>query len=405
MGQAEIRSGLDADSDFFDRARAIVPRGPVDCDLRRICLAGGDEVVLREAHLLAFIGCGDVIGAILLHVDGAVVDIAAAARKMHVLPVIEREHPVLQRGGHGYGQRRVGSLQRAQITRLLLGDGLQAGPLGIVIGHLHRLDRRQIDHAEFEVLRSGCAGLHVVLDVFGKAGEQELEARAVHLRLHCDGLPFGRAGVAGKQIDLAGRESFDLRGHHLVAIAAHGCVPWRHHNLIDGRHILARAGPQQRSSISHEARARGDHPHQHAGADDACAEQPHQTLARHQALRTRGAGVGDLERVGGEEFEEKLALGCGRIFVFLLGERNQPLLELGKRSLRAAHRTPHVEPPKRHGEPEAHRPHHDGKQHQSRGREPACRKGVRIQDEGENDRRGERGKRYDRCPPQAGVQP
>ena len=229
--EAKLIGGLHADCDFFDGARTVVARGPVDRDLRRLRLVGGDEVVLREAHRLAFIGGGDVIRAVLLHVDRALVLVAVAARQMDGLAVIEREHPVLQGPVHLHLERRVSPFDRAQIARVLLNLRLHSGPLRIVVGHLHLLHGRQIHHAHFVVRRDQRPRGHVVLDILRQAGEDELVGRSiacVRRGLHGHWLPSVRALVMRKQPRLVGLHSAHARGNQLIAVAPHGHVARRY---------------------------------------------------------------------------------------------------------------------------------------------------------------------------------
>ena len=176
--EAELIGGLDADGDFFDGAGAIIAAGAVDRDLRRLRFVGGDEVVLGEAHRLALVDGGDVIRAVLLHVDRALVVVAVAAGEMDRLAAVERELAIAAGAIHLDFDLRVGAFDRAQIAGVLLRHRLQAGPLGIVIGDVNLLHRRQIDHAHLVVRRNERPGRHVVLDVLRQAGENKLVARA-----------------------------------------------------------------------------------------------------------------------------------------------------------------------------------------------------------------------------------
>ncbi len=78
--QAEVAVGFRRDGDFFDGAGAIVAAGA-----RRWrpaadwpCCASMKKS-LGKAHGLALIEGGDVVRAVLVHVDGAFVDVALAA--------------------------------------------------------------------------------------------------------------------------------------------------------------------------------------------------------------------------------------------------------------------------------------------------------------------------------------
>ena len=304
MRQPKVRARLHAHRHLFDRARPVVPRRPRNRNVGRVRLVGRDEVVLRQPHLLAFIRGRHMVRAILLHVDGAVIDVPLTAGQMHLLAVVQRQHPVLQRGRHRHRQRRVRAFQRAQIASLVLRHRLHARPLRIVVGHLHRLHRRQVHHAKLEMLRGRRARLHVVLHVLRQSREQKLEARAVHLRLHRHRLPLRRARVLRVQAHLVRGQPDHLRRHHLVAVAPHRLIARLHHNLVDRRHILVRPGPQQRCPIAHESRPRRNHPHQHRRAHHSRAQQPHQSRLRDQTLRLCRAGIRNLQRVRRQQLQK-----------------------------------------------------------------------------------------------------
>ena len=106
-----------------------------------------------EAHGLALIESGDVVHAVLFHVDRALVDIAFAAREANLLVVIEHQQAI----AHGLVgldfEVGVGAFDGAQIAAVLLGHVLQVRPRRIVVGHADVLHVRQIEHANIEVVR------------------------------------------------------------------------------------------------------------------------------------------------------------------------------------------------------------------------------------------------------------
>ena len=65
--------------------------------LGRVGLARFDEVVLGETDGLPLIERGDVVHAVLLDRDRALIVIAVAAREAHLLAVVEDEEAVRQR--------------------------------------------------------------------------------------------------------------------------------------------------------------------------------------------------------------------------------------------------------------------------------------------------------------------
>ena len=122
--QAEFILGLDRDGDFLDGARAIIAAGPGDLHFRRIGLARLDEEIVGEAHGLALIDGGDVVHSVLIHVDGALVEIAFAAREANLLVVVEHEHAVAQRAVHQDFEIGIGAFDGAQIAAMLIDDVL-----------------------------------------------------------------------------------------------------------------------------------------------------------------------------------------------------------------------------------------------------------------------------------------
>ena len=95
--EAEFILGVNGHRHLFDRARAIVAAGPRDAHRRRAGLARLDEEVLGEADGLALIEAGDVVRAVLLHLDGALIAIVVATGETNLLAVVEDEEAVLQR--------------------------------------------------------------------------------------------------------------------------------------------------------------------------------------------------------------------------------------------------------------------------------------------------------------------
>ena len=98
--------------------------------------------------------------------------------------------------------------------------------------------------------RGQVVGLNVVFDVFRKACKEELiigGARsygAIQLRLHRDRLPgfTPRALVVRKKLHLSWFQTNHLRRHQLIAVAAHGNVPWGNPNVV--KRCSLRPGPE-----------------------------------------------------------------------------------------------------------------------------------------------------------------
>ena len=175
---AELVLRFHGDGDFFDGARAIVVARPRDAHVRRFGLARFDEEIIGQAHGLPLVERGDVIHAVLLHVDRALVDIAFAAGQLNLLSVVEHQDAVAQRPvGHDF-EIGVRAFDGAQIAAALLGHVLHARPGRIVVGHAHVFHAGQIEHANVEVLRIERSRFDVVFDVFRQPAEHELKAGA-----------------------------------------------------------------------------------------------------------------------------------------------------------------------------------------------------------------------------------
>ena len=78
-----------------------------------------------------------MVGAILLHQDGTFVQIALAAAERDLFSIIESELAVAQWAVHQDRQLCIGAFDGAQVSAVLLGDLLHAGPFRVVVGHPH----------------------------------------------------------------------------------------------------------------------------------------------------------------------------------------------------------------------------------------------------------------------------
>ncbi len=114
---------------------------------------------------------GDVVDAVLIHLDGAVIDVILAAGELDLLSVVELDLAALQRAIGGDIEFGLGAGDRAQIAAALLDLGRHAGPGGVMVGDANLLHRGQIGDANVEVLRRHRSGGDVVLDVLGQAGK------------------------------------------------------------------------------------------------------------------------------------------------------------------------------------------------------------------------------------------
>ena len=148
-----------------------------------------------------------MIDAVLIHLDGAVINVILAAGELNLLPVVELNLAALQRAVGGDFEFSFGAGDSAQIAAALFDLGRHAGPRRVMIGDANLLHRGQIGDVNVEVLRRHRAGGDVVLDVLRQTGEQKLIAAretAGRLRLHRNLFPLGGTLKAGIQLD-AGR--------------------------------------------------------------------------------------------------------------------------------------------------------------------------------------------------------
>ena len=150
---------------------------------------------------------GDVIDAVLIHLDGAVIDVILAAGELDLLSVIELDLAALKRAVGGDLEFGLGADDGAQIAAALLDLGRHAGPGRVMVGDANLLHRGQIGDANVEVLRRHRSGGDIVFDVLRQTGEQKLIAAgetAGRLGLHRNLFPLGGALKARVQLD-AGR--------------------------------------------------------------------------------------------------------------------------------------------------------------------------------------------------------
>ena len=307
VGEAEFIVGLHRDGDFFDGARAVIMAGARDDHVRRLRLARLDEEIVGKAHGLALIESGDVVHAVLLHVDRALVHVAFAAREPNLLLVIQDQEAVAQGLVGLHFEIGVRAFDGAQIAAALLGHVLQVRPGRIAIRHAHVFHVRQIEHAYVEVLRVQRPRFDVVFDAFRQARENKLKARASGLRTHGHLIPLGGALVTRVQAHVLRLQADELRRHHQVGIAPDGNIAGHHLNVVEGsRPAVRRRRPQQSRAMAQESRSGQDQPHQHAQRDCADAEKCRQLFVRNQGFGFGGAR--HVERIEGQQIEKGLAL-------------------------------------------------------------------------------------------------
>ena len=143
VGEAKLIVRLDRDGDLFDGARAVVMARARDDDVRRLGLARLDEEIIRQADGLPLIQSGDVIHAVLLHGNGALVDVALARREANLVFVVEDQHAVAQRPVGLHFKVGLRAFDRAQIAAAFFDDVLHPRPLGIAVRHADILYARE----------------------------------------------------------------------------------------------------------------------------------------------------------------------------------------------------------------------------------------------------------------------
>ena len=79
--EAVFVRGLGGNGHLFDGAGVVVaPAGTHQRNLRRVGFAGLDEKILADANGLARLNAGDVVDAVLIHLDGAAIDVILRRR-------------------------------------------------------------------------------------------------------------------------------------------------------------------------------------------------------------------------------------------------------------------------------------------------------------------------------------
>ncbi len=133
--ESVLADGLGRQSHLFDRAGTIIAAaGTRHRNLRRIGFASLDEKILADANGLAFVHACDMIDAIAIHLNGAVIHIILATAELNLLSAIElqlapRERPVGRNIQFGFG-----SDDGAQVAAAFFNVGGHAGPGRVMIG-------------------------------------------------------------------------------------------------------------------------------------------------------------------------------------------------------------------------------------------------------------------------------
>ena len=220
----EIVLAFDGDGDFLDRIHARIPLGTGNTHRRRIVLLRFDEVIGAKPHVLALIHRGDVIHAVFA--DGHAGDALAvfARAQQQLVAVIEQQRAVHQRPVGFDGHFGIGAFYRPQVAAGIFDLILHTGPGREMISDFELLDAGKIDHLKVILLGSHAAGLDVVIQRLGHAGDQELIAGAAELRAHVGLFPLGGTGVTREHAHALRLKPLELRGDELIGQAADGVI-------------------------------------------------------------------------------------------------------------------------------------------------------------------------------------
>src|SRR6185295_15808571 len=100
-----------------------------------------DEKILADANRLALGHARDVIRAVRIHFDRAVIDVILAARELNSLSVIELDLAALQGTVGSNVELRLSADDGAQIAAALFDFGRHAGPRRVMIGDANLFHR------------------------------------------------------------------------------------------------------------------------------------------------------------------------------------------------------------------------------------------------------------------------
>src|SRR5579863_3234372 len=142
--QAVLVASLSGNGYLFDGAGVIIMPGPRQRNLRRIGLAGLNEKILADTDRLALFKARHMVDAVVIHADGAAIDIILAASKMNLLAVVELDLGALQGPVRRDFELGLGARDGSQIAAALLDLGRHAGPGRVMVGDADLLHRGQI---------------------------------------------------------------------------------------------------------------------------------------------------------------------------------------------------------------------------------------------------------------------
>src|ERR1700693_2390695 len=166
--EAILVGSLSGHGYLFDGVGVIVtPAGTHQRNLRRGGFSCLDEKILAHANGLARSNAGDVVDAVLIHLDGAVIDVILTASELDLLSVIELDLAALKRAVSRDIELGLRANDGAQVAAALLYFGRHAGPGGEMGSDANLLHRGQIADGNVEMLRRHRASGDIILDVLG----------------------------------------------------------------------------------------------------------------------------------------------------------------------------------------------------------------------------------------------
>jgi hypothetical protein len=237
----------------------------------------------------------------------------------------------------------VGALDGAQVAARILDRVLHPRPAGEMVGHADALYPRQIDHGQLVRGRAHAARLHVIIERFRHAGDQELVGTATGLRPHLGLLPLGAAGVLGEEPHFRRLETHQRGADHEVGAFADRLAARLDADRVIRLHLaLRQSAPQQRGAVAEPVRTVETEPEQRHQRHQRGRRKAENHRAARDVLRLRL--LRQRERVLRQEVEEGIV---GPLLHALL-EGEQPLLEVGELAFDGAGGMPPIEPDDRH---------------------------------------------------------
>ena len=304
--QAEIVLGLGLDDDFFDGRRLVVASGMSQ-------LNGGlpvgyqrDEVVFADTDRLAVVDGGDVVTAVLDHLEATRAGEFVSGHRGGT-PVVELNHAIGERLVGLDLDLDLGALHGVDVAAGIFDDVFHARPRRVVIGQLEVLDHRHRDDIDGKLVAADAPRRDVIAKWLAEGGEEELVAAALLLPPHGRLFPVEAIGVLGVERGGGGLEARDLRGDDQVGALTNRCVARADIDLIERRFVrLQPAGPQARRAVTPVAGPRRTQPDQGEERDERHRGVGADALPTDDVFD--GRRFGDLQRIFGQQIKERIRL-------------------------------------------------------------------------------------------------